>query len=61
MLQRAKRLRSIFSPFLAELDRFDLLLMMKNGAKLISYLLLLTEPLFDFTLELSKTKDVTTY
>lgn len=60
MLRRAKRLRSVFPPFLTELDRFDLLLDDEEWRQ-VDYLLLVTEPFFDFTLELSKTKDVTAH
>lgn len=60
MLRRAKRLRSFFPPFLAELDRFDLVLDDEEWRQ-IDYLLLVTELFFDFTLELSKTKNVTAH
>lgn len=60
MLRRAKRLRSFFSSFCAEWDRVDLVLDDEEWRQ-VDYLLLLTEPFFDFTLELSKTKDVTAH
>lgn len=60
MLRRAKRLRPFFSPFCAEWDRVDLVLDDEEWRQ-VDYLLLLTEPFFDFTLELSKTKDVTVH
>jgi hypothetical protein len=60
MLRRIKRLRSIFNPFCIEYDRTDLMLDADEWRQ-IDYLLWITQPFFDFTLELSKTKDVTTH
>ena len=60
MLQRAKRLRSIFGPFCAEYDRTDLMLDAKEWRQ-VDYLLWITQPFFEFTTELSKTKDATTH
>ncbi|KAJ5316477.1 hypothetical protein N7476_006784 [Penicillium atrosanguineum] len=60
MLRRVKRLRSIFDPFCIEYDRTDLVLDADEWRQ-IDYLLWITQPFFDFTLELSKTKDATTY
>lgn len=60
MLRRAKRLRSYFPSFCTEWDRVDLVLDDEEWRQ-VDYLLLLTEPFFDFTLELSKTKDVTAH
>jgi hypothetical protein len=59
MLRRAKRLRRFFVPFCTELDRPDLALNDEEWRQ-IDYLLWITEPFFDFTNELSKTKDTTT-
>lgn len=60
ILRRAKRLCSIFTPFCVEYERMDLVL---NGEewRQIDYLLLITQPFFDFTTELSRTKDATTH
>lgn len=60
MLRRAKRLRLIFDPFCIEYDRTDLMLNPDEWRQ-IDYLLCITQPFFDFTLELSKTKDVTAH
>jgi hypothetical protein len=60
MLRRAKRLRRFFVPFCTELDRLDLALDDEEWRQ-IDYLLLITEPFFVFTNELSKTKDATTH
>lgn len=60
MLRRAKRLRRFFVPFCTELDRLDLALDDEEWRQ-IDYLLWITEPFFDFTNELSKTKDTTTH
>ncbi|KAJ5318395.1 hypothetical protein N7476_004815 [Penicillium atrosanguineum] len=60
MLRRAERLRSIFDPFCIEYDRTDLMLDADEWRQ-IDYLLWITQPFFDFTLELSKTKDATTH
>ena len=60
MLRRAKRLQSIFNPFCEEYDRMDLMLDDEEWRQ-IDYLLWITQPFFEFTNELSKTKDVTTH
>jgi hypothetical protein len=60
MLRRVKRLQSIFNPFCIEYDRTDLMLDTDEWRQ-IDYLLCITQPFFDFTLELSKTKDATTH
>jgi hypothetical protein len=60
MLRRAKRLRSIFEPFCAEYDCTDLELD-RDEWRQIDYLMWITQPFFEFTLELSKTKDATTH
>ena len=60
MLRRAKRLRSIFTPFCAEYDRTDLMLDGEEWRQ-VDYLLWITQPFYEFTTELSKTKDVTTH
>jgi len=60
MLRRAKRLRVIFAPFCAEYDREDLLLNDEEWRQ-IDYLLYITEPFFDYTTQLSKTRDVTAH
>jgi hypothetical protein len=60
MLRRAKRLRSIFDSFCIDYDRTDLVLDGDEWRQ-IDYLLWITQPFFDFTLELSKTKDATTH
>jgi hypothetical protein len=55
MLRRAKRLQSIFNPFCEEYDRMDLMLVDEEWRQ-IDYLLWITQPFFEFTNELSKTK-----
>jgi hypothetical protein len=60
MLRRAKRLRGIFGPFCAEYDRKDLLLNDEEWRQ-IDYLLYITEPFFDYTTQLSKTRSVTAH
>jgi hypothetical protein len=60
MLRRAKRLRAIFPAFCAEYDCEEMLLTDEEWRQ-IDYLLYLTEPFFEYTTELSKTRDVTTH
>ena len=60
MLRRAKRLQSFFKPFCEEYDCEGLLLNDEEWRQ-IDYLLYITQPFFDYTTELSKTKEVTTY
>lgn len=60
MLRRAKRLRPYFTPFCDEYERSDLTLD-DDEWRQIEYLLWITQPFFEFTLELSKTKDATTH
>ncbi|KAJ5873691.1 uncharacterized protein N7529_002121 [Penicillium soppii] len=60
ILRRAKRLQSFFNPFCEEYARLDLLPDAEEWRQ-IDYLLYITEPFFDFTLQLSKTRDITAY
>ena len=60
MLRRAKRLRSVFGPFCEEYARLDLLPDTEEWRQ-IDYLLYITEPFFDYTLQLSKTRDITAH
>jgi hypothetical protein len=60
MLRRAKRLRSFFQPFCEEYDCEEMLLDNQEWRQ-IDYLLQITRPFFDYTTELSKTKEVTTH
>lgn len=60
MLRRARRLQSIFIPFCAEWDRSDLQLNDEEWRQ-IDHLLWITQPFYEFTTELSKTKDVTSH
>ncbi|OQD77362.1 hypothetical protein PENANT_c110G10938 [Penicillium antarcticum] len=60
MLRRAKRLRSFFQPFCDEYERPDMVLDDEEWRQ-VDYLLFITQPFFDFTVELSKTRDATTY
>lgn len=60
MLRRAKRLRSFFVSFCSEYDRTELVLDDEEWRQ-IDYLLWITQPFFEFTIELSKTKDATTH
>jgi hypothetical protein len=60
MLRRVKRLRSFFALFCAEYDRTDLVLDDEEWRQ-VDYLLWVTQPFFEFTTELSKTKDVTAH
>ncbi|KAJ5264979.1 hypothetical protein N7505_007772 [Penicillium chrysogenum] len=60
MLRRAKRLRTIFSLFCTEYDCEEMLLS-EQGWWQIDYLLYITEPFFDYTTQLSKTRDVTAH
>ncbi|KAJ5471453.1 hypothetical protein N7530_008810 [Penicillium desertorum] len=60
MLRRAKRLRTIFSLFCIEYDCEEMLLSEQEWRQ-IDYLLYITEPFFDYTTQLSKTRDVTAH
>ncbi|KAJ6064672.1 hypothetical protein N7444_000325 [Penicillium canescens] len=60
MLRGAKRLRSLFQPFCDEYERPDLVLDDEEWRQ-VDYLLFITQPFFDFTVELSKTRDATTH
>lgn len=60
MLRRAKRLRLIFQHFCDEYERADMALSNEEWRQ-VDYLLFLTQPFFDFTVELSKTRDATTH
>ena len=60
MPRRAKRLRPIFAPFCAEYDCEEMLLYEEEWRQ-VDYLLCITEPFFDYTTQLSKTRDVTAY
>lgn len=60
MLRRAKRLRPIFQPFCDEYERADMALSNEEWRQ-VDYLLFITQPFFDFTVELSKTRDATTH
>lgn len=60
MLRRAKRLCTIFSLFCAEYDCEEMLLSEQEWRQ-IDYLLCITEPFFDYTTQLSKTRDVTAH
>ncbi|CEJ62588.1 hypothetical protein PMG11_11085 [Penicillium brasilianum] len=57
MLRRAKRLCAIFTPFCVEYDREDLLLNNEEWRQ-VDYLLCITKPFFDYTTQLSKTRDI---
>lgn len=60
MLRRAKRLRPALVSFCVEYDRADLQLD-DDEWRQIDYLLWITQPFFEFTIELSKTKGTTTH
>jgi hypothetical protein len=60
MLRRAKRLRVIFSLFNTEYDCEEMLLSEQEWRQ-IDYLLCITEAFFDYTTQLSKTRDVIAY
>ena len=60
MLQCAKRLYSHFKPFCEQYDCKEMLLNDEEWRQ-IDYLLCITQPFFDYTTELSKTKEVTTH
>jgi hypothetical protein len=60
MLRRAKRLRDIFAPFCTEYDCEEMLLNNEEWRQ-VDYLLCITEPFFDYTTQLSKTRDVTAH
>jgi hypothetical protein len=60
MLRRAKRLREFFTLFCEEYDCKEMLLD-KEEWRQIDYLLCLTEPFFEYTQALSKTRDVTAH
>ena len=58
MLQRAKRLQTIYDKYCSECGLSDLVLT-EDEWKQIDYLLSITQPFFNFTSVLSKTKDIT--
>jgi hypothetical protein len=58
MLRRAKRPRAIFKLLCAEYDCEEMLLCDEEWSQ-VDYLLYITEPFFDYTTQLSKTRDVT--
>jgi hypothetical protein len=60
MLRRAKRLRAFFTPFCTEYSCEEMLLNDEEWRQ-IDYLLCITEPFFDYTTELSKTREVTAH
>ncbi|KAJ5751474.1 uncharacterized protein N7511_008439 [Penicillium nucicola] len=60
MLRRAKRLRSIFTLFCTEYDCEEMLPSEQEWRQ-IDYLLSITEPFFDYTTQLSKTRDITAH
>jgi hypothetical protein len=60
MLRRAKRLRDSFGPFCADFNCEEMSLNDEEWRQ-IDYLLCITEPFFDYTLALSKTRDVTAH
>jgi hypothetical protein len=60
MLRRAKRLRDYFGPFCADYSCDDMALNNEEWRQ-IDYLLCITKPFFDYTLALSKTRDVTAH
>lgn len=60
MLRRAKRLHNIFTLFCAEHGCEEMLLQDEEWRQ-VDYLLCITEPFFDYTTQLSKTRDVTAH
>lgn len=60
MLRRAKRLRDFFGPFCADYN-CDEMALNNDEWRHIDYLLCITKPFFDYTLALSKTRDVTSH
>lgn len=60
MLRRAKRLRRIFTLFCTEYDCEEMLPSEQEWRQ-IDYLLYITEPFFDYTTQLSKTRDITAH
>ncbi|KAJ5152519.1 hypothetical protein N7492_009799 [Penicillium capsulatum] len=60
MLRRAKRLRGIFAPFCTEYDCEEMLLQDEEWRQ-VDYLLCITEPFYDYTTQLSKTRDITAH
>lgn len=60
MLPRAKRLRAFFTPFCTEYGCEEMLLNDEEWRQ-INYLLCTTKPFFDYTTELSKTREVTAH
>lgn len=60
MLRRAKRLRSFIVTFYKDYNYPEFALN-DNQWRQVDYLLYLTRPFFDYTLALSKTRDVTSY
>ena len=60
ILRRAKRLRAIFAPFCAEYDCEEMLLCDEEWRQ-VDYYLCITEPFFNYTTQLWKTRDVTAH
>jgi hypothetical protein len=60
MLRRARKLRAIFLAFSDEWERPDLVLDSEEWRQ-IDYLLHITHPFYEFTTELSRTRDVTVH
>ena len=60
MLQRAKRLQSFFNQYCSQWDCPDLKLSHEEWRQ-VDYLLWLTRPFYEFTVALSKTRDVTVH
>lgn len=60
MLRRARRLRGIFNEFCVQYNRPNLALDCEEWRQ-IDYLLIVTQPFFQFTSIVSKTKDVTVH
>jgi hypothetical protein len=60
MLRRARKLRAIFLAFSDEWERPDLVLDNEEWRQ-IDYLLHITHPFYEFTTELSRTRDVTVH
>ena len=60
MLRRAIRLRAFFTLFCLEYDCEELLLRDEEWRQ-VSYLLYITEPFFNYTTQLSKTRDITAH
>jgi hypothetical protein len=60
ILRRAKRLRDIFTPFCAQYSCEEMLLNREEWRQ-VDYLLYITQPFFDYTTQLSKTRDITAH